>query len=61
MRYNADLVCVCADITRQAIQEAARQDKMADLYEVGMCQWCQSCKAEIEEILEAELIQDDDN
>ena len=61
MRYNADLVCVCADITRQEIQEAARQDKMADLYEAGMCQWCQSCKEEIEEILEEELIQDDDS
>ena len=60
MRHDPDLICICADITRQQIQEAARQDNLADLYKSGMCQWCQSCKEEIEEILEEELIQDSD-
>ena len=40
------------------IQEAAREDRMKELYESGMCQWCQSCKEEIQEILEEELIHD---
>ena len=58
MRYNPDLICVCADITREMIQEAAREDRMKELYESGMCQWCQSCKEEIQQILEEELIHD---
>ena len=56
MRHEPDLICICADITRQEIQDAVRQDKMSELYEAGMCQWCQSCKEEIQEILEEELI-----
>ena len=61
MRYNSDLVCVCADITRQEIQAAARKDALAELYEMGMCCWCRGCKEEIEEILEQELIQANDD
>ena len=56
MRRNADLVCLCANVTRQEIQAAAKKETITDLYEKGMCQWCRSCREEIEEILEA-LIQ----
>ena len=60
MRYNAALVCLCANVTRQEIQAAAKKEKITDLYKKGMCQWCRSCREEIEEILE-ELIQDEND
>lgn len=60
MRYDPDLVCLCANITRQEIQEAASSDSLTQLYEKGMCCWCRGCKEEIEEILE-ELMQNKDD
>lgn len=61
MKYDPNLICLCANITRQEIQEAAQKDEMASLYEKGLCCWCRSCKEEIEEILKEELIQDSED
>ena len=60
MKHNPDLICLCANITRQEIEEAAQRGSMTALYERGMCCWCRGCKEEIEEILKEGLIQDSD-
>ena len=60
MRYNPDLVCLCANITHQEIVAAAEKDSITELYEKGMCCWCRGCKEEIEEILE-DFIQSSDH
>lgn len=55
------IVCVCANISEDDIVEHAKLNRLAELYEQGMCGFCGSCRDDIEEILEDNLYNDDDD
>ena len=46
------IVCLCIGISEKEIEDAARNEKLADLYKKGMCQTCGSCREDIKNILE---------
>lgn len=51
MRYNPELVCLCAEVTRQQIQDHLEKNDLTSLYTHGMSQYCGSCRDEINEII----------
>ena len=54
------IICVCAGISESEIEDAAKNGEVAELYNRGMCQWCGSCREDVEKIV-SDLIQDDDD
>lgn len=54
-----DIVCVCADITRQQIADAIANGTLGKLYNCGLSQYCGSCIYDIIELADDDT--DDDN
>jgi len=54
------IICLCLGITEEDIRDAANREKLASLYQKGMCQACGSCREDVKNILE-DLIQDDED
>ena len=48
------IVCVCLGITKKEIEDAINDDRLTELYEMGLSQHCGSCRSEIADLLEKE-------
>ena len=52
MRYDPDLVCICAKVKRCKIVHAIRNGTLGKLRSEGLSQYCGSCEDVVDELVE---------
>ena len=56
-----EIICHCTSITKLDIKQAAKNEKLSELYSLGMASCCGSCRHEVIELIEECLEEDEDS
>ena len=52
MRYDPNLVCICAQVTRCKIVHAIQSGSLEKLQAEGLSQYCGSCEEAVDELVD---------